>query len=248
VPSESDLRDLLQGSDPEGRAAIDLDAVLTRARRRRRPKVVAAQALGSVAVVGALFTAVVAVQPPPQAATMIAEDADGAGDEFASAPEADSALKWMPDSCGAPVTDAPTADGLVLEMEPVVIQPGAGSTPVAVPVTLTNLGPTRVVGVSGGTPHLTLSSGGTVVWHTYSVQSTIGMVVDLDPGESMAYDATLEPAVCETEDDLMMIDPAAPLPPAPPGAYELRSALVVTLDDGSGFLTAGGGPVAVDIR
>jgi hypothetical protein len=100
VPSESDLRDLLRGSDPEGRAAIDLDAVLTRARRRRRPKVIAAQALGTVAVVGALFAAVVAGQPPQQAATMIAGDAAGGSEADAAPFVDDSAASRIVEACG----------------------------------------------------------------------------------------------------------------------------------------------------
>ena len=84
MATESDLRDLLRDPDPEGRPTIDLNAVVTRARRRRRPKVIAAQALGSVAAVGALFVGISAIIPPQQAAMMVAEDSAGGAEEFAS--------------------------------------------------------------------------------------------------------------------------------------------------------------------
>ena len=125
MATESDLRDLLRGPDPEGRGAIDLDAVLSRTRRRRRPRVIAAQALGSVAIVGVLGTAIFVSGPLADRGVMMsAEDtgagADGAGEavtESGDAPYADQdALKWMPDVCGAPVTDPVSSDGVALEV------------------------------------------------------------------------------------------------------------------------------------
>jgi len=114
VPSESDLRDLLRDPDPKGRGAIDLDAVLTRARRRRRPRVIAAQALGSVALVGVLGTAVVVSLPrPAQEAALIAQDTS-AGSEEATAPFADSDATGgsfkMVDGCGEELAITPSAE------------------------------------------------------------------------------------------------------------------------------------------
>ena len=51
MPSESEVRDRLQRADaPSGR--IDVEAVVRRSRARRRPRVVAAAAVTTLAVIG----------------------------------------------------------------------------------------------------------------------------------------------------------------------------------------------------
>lgn len=255
MATESDLRDLLRGPEPEGRGDIDLEAVLSRARRRRRPRMIAAQALGSVALIGALGTVVIVSLPPAQTGVMMTAEDGGAGDSAATAPDADenvqeeSGSTWAPDSCGAPVTDRESIAGLTLEMEPITVVTGTTSVPVT--VVLRNDGPTRVVGVSGGSPHLTLSLDGLVVWHSYSVQDSIGIGVDLEPGESQVYQATFQPALCTSEDDLVVGTSDNPLPPAGPGSYELRASMPITPDDpasNGGQYVASGSAVAVEIR
>jgi hypothetical protein len=237
VPSESDLRDLLRGSEPEGLASIDLDAVLTRARRRRRPKVVAAQALGSVALVGVLVTAIGFSLPRTGDSAALSAQDTAAGSEEATAPFVDEdAAKWTPDVCGAPVTDRPASTTLVAEITlPTMIEP---SETVPVTVTLRNDGPDRVVGSTGSTPYLVFSQAGTVLWHSYAVQDLSARLVDLAPGQSMSYDAFFERTVCGSEDDLVMDDPESALPLAGPGSYELRAVIVVSSEDGSGFVVS----------
>lgn len=236
MPSESDLRDLLQGPDPEGRAAIDLDVVLTRARRRRRPKVIAAQVLGSVAVVGVLGTAIFVAQPPAQQAALIAQDTAG-GSEEAAAPFADDdAAKWMPDACGAPVTDPPASTTLTAEITlPTTFEP---TEQVPVTVTLRNVGSDRVVGSTGSMPYLVFSQAGTVIWHSYAVQDLSMRLVDLAPGQSMSYDTYFERTVCGSEEDLVMDDPDSALPLAGPGSYELRAMISVESADGTSFVAS----------
>ncbi len=238
MATESDLRDLLRGSDPEGRGEIDLDAVLSRTRRRRRPRVIAAQALGSVALVGVLGTAiVVAIPRADQAALMTAEDAAGS-DEAATAPFADEdALKWMPDACGAPVTDLIGSETLSLEITVMTIDETDERVPVT--VTLRNDGPDRIVGTSSSQPYVSFARDGTVAWHSYATQDASALVVDLDPGESMTYESFFEAVICGTEDDLLMDDPDGALPPASSGEYELRAVVVVTTDDGASILATG---------
>ena len=251
MPSESDLRDLLRGPDPEGRTAIDLDAVLTRARRRRRPRVIAAQALGSVALVGVLVTAVTVSLPRAAETTAItAQDTDAGAGEAEAAPFADdSHLRWMPDSCGAPASDPVSADGLSLELAPLVVEEGTSTVPVT--VTLRNERSVRVAGVTDVTPHLTLSRDGLVVWHSAVAEpATPGAarpVVDLEPGESMTFDATLDLVICGSEEDILS---DAPMPLATAGAYELRAVLVIDSanDPAVELDRVGGGPAPVEIR
>lgn len=217
MPSESDLRDLLQGSDPEGRAAIDLDAVLTRARRRRRPKVLAAQALGSVAVVGALFTAVVAVQPPQQVTQSVAEEAAG-GSAADSAPHVDDTALRMSDAlllntCGQPVSDLVTADAPILTVDPVATD--AGTNPVPVTVVLHG-GAVPGRGVSSS-PVLTITRDGIVVGQPTAIDA-IGIEVDLPADGTFVYETTTFAVSC---------DPAyvGGLEALPPGDYEIRAAV-----------------------
>jgi hypothetical protein len=253
VATESDLRDLLRGPEPEGRAAIDLDTVLTRARRRRRPRVVAAQALGSVAVVGALATGVVLGLPATQPGVLtLAEDAaGGAADEAASGPAVeDGQLIRTPsaatlNACAAPVNDVVGSPGLVLELVPLVVSAGEENIPVA--VTLRNTGADRVVGSSELEPTLTLSREGIVVWHSNGPRDLAATMIDLDPGEAMTYTATLEPIVCGPEDTVVGF--RDDLPAAEPGSYELRAALDVAPASGATApLLVTGPPVAVDVR
>ncbi|WP_395640102.1 hypothetical protein [Pseudolysinimonas sp.] len=244
MATESDLRDLLRDPDPEGRAAIDLDAVLTRARRRRRPKVIAAQALGSVAVIGALFTAVVAVQPTQQAALMTAEDAAG-GSAADSAPFVDQdALKSGAPECGAPVAVAAPSPDLALEISlPTVFEP---ETRIPLTVTLRNEGTAPIQGSTASAPTMTFTRDRIVIWHSFAVQDLSARIVDLAPGESVTYETYFDRVVCGSEDDLVMDDPANPLPTADPGQYELFATLSISTDDGPVIL-ASASPLPIEI-
>lgn len=245
MSTESDLRDLLKGPDPEGRGDIDLDAVLSRTRRRRRPRVIAAQALGSVALVGVLGTAVViAIPRADQDVQMTAEDAAAGSDEAATAPF-DGDSRWMPDVCGASATDPVASDTLALDITiPTTID---SDERVPVTITLRNDGPDRIVGSSGSAPYVSLASDGIVVWHSYAIQDASARVVDLDPGESMTYESYFERVVCATEDDLVMDDQDGALPLARPGDYELRAVIVVATEAGD-IVLATAPPHPVEIR
>lgn len=251
MATESDLRDLLRDPDPEGRGAIDLDAVISRSRRRRRPRVIAAQALGSVAIVGVLGTAVVVGGPLADRGVMMTADdagADGAGEavaESGDAPYVDQdALKWMPDACGAPVTDVVSSGGLTLDLSIETTLEPEERTPVE--ITLRNDGPDRLVGTSSPWPHVSLARDGLVVWHSYQTQEDIGYLIDLAPGESTTLAGYVDAVVCASEDDLIMDGPQNDMPAAPPGPYELRAVLVVWTDDGT-TLVASSTPLLLEI-
>jgi len=245
VATESDLRDLLRGPEPEGRSAIDLDAVLTRARRRRRPKMVAVQALGSVALVGVLGTAVFVTLPRAAETTAITAQDTAGGSEAESAPFADQdALRSTAPVCGEPVDVASPSADLSLEISlPTIVEP---ETRIPVTVTLRNDGTDRIQGSTASAPTMTFARGGIVVWHSYAVQDLAVRVVDLGPGESVSYETFFDGVVCSSEDELFMDDPANPLPAAGPGQYELFAALVISTDDGTGML-ASASPLPVEI-
>lgn len=250
MATESDLRDLLRGPDPEGRAAIDVDAVLRRARARRRPRAIAASAVGALALVGVLTPiVVVSQQAAKQETLMTAEDAGGAagaqsddvpnGDDsaFAPAPSAGTLS-----SCGGPVVDLPSETGLVLEVTPLTATVGSDSIPIE--VTLRNDGSQPAVGVTASTPVITFSRDGVVLWHTNGAQDAIGMPVDLAPGESMTYLATFEPVVCAVGDDGDADGLRKYLPTAAAGSYRLSAAIDFIPDDGMAGTLLITGPTA----
>jgi len=255
VATESDLRDLLQGPDPEGRVAIDVDAVLRRARARRRPRAIAASAVGALALVGVLTPVVlVSQQAAKQESLMVAEDA-GAGGQAPTAD--DNAFTTMPsaatlNSCGAPLVELPSANGLVLEVTPLTAPAGSASIPID--VTLRNDGTVSLVGVTASLPIITFSVDGVVLWHTVGPQDASGVRVDLDPGESMTYVTTFEPLVCTAEDEADAAENDADglredLPTAGPGSYRLSAAIDFIPDDGTAVAVLVAGPSApVELR
>lgn len=206
MATESDLRDLLQGPEPEGGATIDVDAVLSRTRRRRRPKVIAAQALGSVALVGGLFTAVVVGIPQQQAAMMVAEDTAGSADEFASTPEqSDAGLERVMDACGAPLVAWPLL-GWALDVSPAG---SAAPDDLAVTVTLRNDSLLAESGEAALTS-LTFIQDDEVVGYGILTEPAV-TEAELDPGESLTWDVRVATQSC---------DPSTRLAP---GAYDVRA-------------------------
>lgn len=224
MATESDLRDLLRGPEPEGRGEIDLEAVLSRTRRRRRPRVIAAQALGSVALVGVLGTVAIVSWPLAQPGVMMsAEDAgagsDGVGEEAATAPYADDDAGRSSDalslnSCGAPVSELTMIDAPTLVVSPITASAGSDWIPVTVTLHGTGL-PAK--GVSS-TPVLTISRDGVVVSQPTALEA-IGYDIDLSPGGTFEYQVGVRPVECDPA------HPDADLGPLPPGEYEIRAAV-----------------------
>jgi hypothetical protein len=195
VPSESDLRDLLQGADPEGRAAIDLDAVLTRARRRRRPKVVAAQALGSVALVGVLVTAIgVSLPRGGESAASIAQDAAGGTAEAGAQPFADEDALKIAD-CGTE-PNLPPAEGWDL-----VVTSSALGAPgeAAVGVTLGVDAPRPELGTVTVTD-LTIVRDGVIVAH--ATPAGVSARIDLGAGQTVSLEAVAPVVACDPAESL----------------------------------------------
>jgi hypothetical protein len=244
MASESELRDRFhEGTQPSG--TIDVEAVLRRARARRRPRVVLAGA-GSVLAIAAIAVpaTIGSFSPVVTDATLVTGGGDSSGysqPESAPAPDsggagsADAALDRPPaeklNLCMAPVAEvAPAENGLVLSVEPVTASAGDQGIPTI--VTMTNTGTVAVSGTTGGRPSMTLSRGGITLWHTNGPQTLIAVDVDLAPGESLQYPATFEPVRCAMADDEAESF-RDDLPELAPGVYQLSAAIDFTRNDGS---------------
>ncbi len=242
MASESELRDRFHdGTLPSGR--IDVDAVLRRARARRRPRILRAGA-GSVLAIAAIAVpaTIGSFARPATDATLITGD----GGEY-SAPESaagadqdaggtgEVALDRVPaeklNLCSAPVAEVdPAENGLVLTVEPVTASAGDHGIPTI--VTMTNTGTAPVSGTTGGRPAMTLSKGGVTLWHSNGPQTMIAVPVELAPGETLQYPATFEPVRCGVEDDLAESF-RDDLPEVGAGVYQLSAAIDFTRNDGS---------------
>jgi hypothetical protein len=238
MASESELRDRFHDGTLPSRQ-IDVDAVLRRARARRRPRIVLAAA-GSVLAIAAIAVpaTIGSFAVPATDSALIAGGSGGDSSEYSqpeAAPAGDAALDRAPaerlNLCSGPVADvAPAANGLVLTVEPVTASAADHGIPTI--VTLTNTGSDPVSGTTGGRPAMTLSKGGVTLWHSNGPQTMIAIPVDLAPGESLQYPATFEPVVCGTEDDTAESF-RDDLPAVGSGVYQLSAAIDFTRNDGS---------------
>jgi hypothetical protein len=235
MASESELRDRFhEGTLPSGQ--IDVEAVLRRARARRRPRVVLAGA-GSVLAIAAIAVpaALGSLAGPATDTALIAGSGDSDAEYAAPQAEGDAALARPPaeklNLCTAPVAEVPPADnGLVLSVEPVTASAGDHGIPTI--VTMTNTGTTAVSGTTPGLPSMTLSQDGVTLWHSNGPQTMIAIPVELRPGQSLQYPATFEPVRCGSEDELAD-DFRQDLPELGAGLYQLSAAIDFTRNDGS---------------
>jgi hypothetical protein len=238
MASESELRDRFhEGTLPSGQ--IDVEAVLRRARARRRPRIVLAGA-GSILAIAAIAVpaSLGSFATPATDSALIASGGAGDSDAEFAAPEA-SGTQSMYDRppaeklnlCMAPVAEvAPAENGLVLSVEPVTASAADHGIPTI--VTMTNTGTAAVSGTTAGLPAMTLSQDGVTVWHSNGPQTMIAIPVELRPGQSLQYPATFEPVRCSSEDDLSE-NFRQDLPAAGPGLYQLSAAIDFTRNDGS---------------
>ncbi len=252
MPTEAELRERFHHDDDSAQdgSSIDLDAVLRRSRTRRRPRVVAVALVSSLAAVGIIVPVSLGVlgtgfgassagsaasAPDVAKAPEFATEGGGSSAGSASGPVSAGTLN----RCAAPLaTPSPAADGLVLVVAPVVAAASARDIPVT--VTLTNTGSTEVSGSLSPFPAITLSRGGTVLWHSNGAVPQLAQLIDLAPGASTTFSTTFQPLVCGVEDD------SAPgfrtgLPADGPGLYQLSAAIDVSTNGASVLVT---GPTA----
>jgi hypothetical protein len=230
MPTETELKRLLEESSRP--AEIDLARVIRISRTRRLGRQLASGGIAVCVVAGVTILGISAIpgQAPPDSVTSA---------EFAPAgPEAGSgldstAIKRAPadrlNLCAAPLAEvAPSAAGLELT----AVFPSSapvGTAPIIGTLRLTNASSERVTGVVGYAPAVTLSEGGIVLWHSNGQLEAIDRTIDLAPGESTEFEASVVPVRCEVADDTL--EAFRPdLPALPAGDYELSAALDFTPD------------------
>ncbi|HEY8913401.1 hypothetical protein [Lacisediminihabitans sp.] len=229
MSTESDLKNLFASAAGTPGRGIDTAAVIRRSSRRRLGQQFAVGGATTLAVAGigvASVAGLLAIIQPPS--TMSA--GSSASDSGANAPEIAKGapgIKRAPaeklNLCGGELAQvAPNAAGLVLTAD----FPAASASAESVPgtVTLTNTGSTHVRGTTAASPAITLSKDGITLWHSNGPMIAMAAVVDLEPGASMTYHATLMPVTCGVEDDSagsLRTD----LPHVAPGAYQVSAAI-----------------------
>jgi len=235
VPSENDLRDLFANTDTPAHH-LDTKKVIARSRARRLPRQIAAGATSALVLAGVSVLAVQVTQAN-QPVTMTAGEAF---DSSAPAPELApdvQAIKRAPadriNLCTGTLAEvAPSQYGLQLD----VTAPAAasvGTTPVPVTVRLTNTSDREVIGLTPVSPAITLSRAGTVLWHSNGPTDLSLVSVDLVPGASVDYQASMTPVLCGVEDDLADAF-RTDLPALDAGSYELSALIDFTADPSMG--------------
>ena len=230
------------------RSALDVDSLVRRSRARRRPALLGAGVLATVVIVGigglgigalsGLVPNDLTAADSASTAEESASDQGGADDTGGGTmAEGESALApdWLQNRCGSsPVTPADVPDiGLRLEVD----FPARGMTSVDAiigTVRVTNTGSEPVAGAVSATPAITVAREGLTVWHTSGVEPSDTLDLELDPGESRAFDAVLRPLSCTIDDEARAVDGFdAGLASLPPGEYAVSAVLDITLDDDS---------------
>lgn len=249
---------LKRAADGAAPRAIDLDAVLTASRARRRARRTAVVGAGSAAaallamgglVMGLQGTGLLGTTGSSSDSASIAESPMEAREDSADGFAAESMLapaeKVNP--CGAPIAEATDAAGgsLSVAVEPVAaVAPGGVGSAL---VTVTNPGPATVEGEVRVAPALTIADDGVTVWHSNGAVPPETTAVTLAPGESIQLEGLIEAVACTAADEAAGAFPPG-LPPLAPGAYGV-TAVVVFLAEGTGaveYLVAPLTPLTVE--
>lgn len=226
------------GSTP---TAIDGEATARRIRQRRTPRLFAAGAVASIAVLGLGTVAVQSMlpflQPAIVASNGLAEDERSTAAGEPDAAESDGATTESGATelapvirCGEPVpapSPAAAAAGLSLVLS---VSPTARIADGEVPgeVLLTNTGADPLRATAPLLPTVLLTDGTTVLWHTHGVLAQVVTQLDLAPGESQSVPVTVEPLRCASEEQLER----GTAHRLEPGQYELVTVLDLVLEDG----------------
>ncbi|WP_394768833.1 hypothetical protein [Lacisediminihabitans sp.] len=235
MSTESDLKSLFASAAGTPSRGIDTATVIRRSSRRRLGQQFAVGSATTLAVAGIGVASVAglraAFQPPStMSAGSSASDSGAAAPEIAQGDQGiqgAQGIKRAPaeklNLCGAELAQvAPNAAGLVLTAD----FPDASASAESVPgtVTLTNTGSTHVRGTTAASPAITLSRDGITLWHSNGPMIAMAAVVDLEPGASMTYRATLAPVTCGAEDDSAESF-RTDLPHVAPGVYQVSAAI-----------------------
>jgi hypothetical protein len=225
-PTEDDLRDLFSSNSPaSGKAPLDAGRIIARSRARRLPQQLAIGAIGTLAVAGIAVVGIQSIVRPPSVSVMSQTDAAAPSTEGA---QPFAATKRAPadkiNLCTGTVAEAaPSFYGLRLDVAFPETAP-AGTGAIQGTVHLTNTGTQAVVGTTAASPAITLSQGGTVLWHSNGPVIDLAVAVDLAPGQSMDYPASFTPVRCDVADDEAESF-RSDLPAVPAGEYDLSAAI-----------------------
>lgn len=250
MPSENDLRELMASTEAPGR--IDTRRVIARSRARRRSRRLAGGAVGALALAGVAILGVQVAQVQVRfSASDMADPAvggaeSGDGDSGATTYELKRAPAEYLNSCASPLAEvAPSASGLQLD---VVFPETAevGATTVDGVVRLSNTGTDPIAGTTPAGATVTLSQDGIVLWHGGAALGAV-IPVDLDPGESLEYPATVTPVRCDADDELAGAF-RDDLPALPAGRYELSAAIDFSPGSGTELELVTGPRTTIELR
>ena len=231
MASENDLRDRFASTDAPAHQ-LDPKKIIARTRARRLPRQIAAGATGALVLAGVTVLAVQVTQVD-QPVTMTAGEAfDSSAPAPELAPDVQANKRAPADRinlCTGTLAEvAPSQYGLQLD----VTAPAAasvGTAPVPVTVRLTNTSDREVIGLTPSSPAITLSQAGTVLWHSNGPTDLLLVSVDLVPGASVDYQASMTPVRCGVEDDVAGAF-RTDLPALEAGTYELSALMDFTAD------------------
>lgn len=222
---ENELRDLFNSATAPN--TLNADRIIAKSRARRLPKQLASGAVGALAIAGIFVVGINAAQLTNPPATISAEDSQVSGGA------AESSIKRAPaeklNLCGGALAEvAPSNYGLRLDVDFPAAAP-AGTAPIEGTVTLTNTSAQRIAGTTAAVAALTLSQNGIVKWHSNGPMIVSLVVVDLEPGQSLEYRASVTPVLCDIEDDSAESF-RENLPALTVGDYELSAAIDFSVD------------------
>jgi hypothetical protein len=223
LPGEDGVREFFASATAPNE--LDANRIVARSRGRRLRTRIAAGAIGGLAIVGFVGVGLSSITPPAAVAPM----SEGAATNREAGVDAMSIPIDSLNTCESTLAQvSPSAYGLVLD---VTFPPSAptGTSQVAGAVRLTNTSERRVVGTTAASPAITVSQGGTVVWHSNGPMIQSAAIVDLDPGESMEYSAFFTPVRCAPTDESEGGFREG-LPALPGGEYQLSAALYFIAD------------------
>jgi hypothetical protein len=247
MANEPNLHYLFSSAEPPAQK-IDVASVIRRSKARRLPKQIGAGGIFTLAIGGISIAGIQGLVGSQNTATGSAGApalpqfgaTDSSGQESTSGNKGiDRAPAEKINLCGGSLAEvAPSQSGLVLAVQ--FPDADAGSSSIEGTVTMTNTSDKTLTGYTAGSPAITLSRNGTVLWHSNDTTTMLAREVTLRPGASITYSATFSPVICSVEDD------SGPsfrdnLPAAPAGKYQLSAAIDFTSDSGADLVT---GPLA----
>jgi hypothetical protein len=259
MPTESELREWLQGDGSELPTPRTLDAgrIIRRSKRRRLPRQVGVGGVMTLAVASVAVGGITGLKSflPGSATSGVSQNMDTGASELApgrdtssgsppqgQAPAQGESAADRLNRCGSQVASVPSnSSGLVLTAHFPPRAPANGE-PVTGTVTLTNTGTTAVTGSTAASAVITVSHQAIVVWHSNGPMIMLAQLVDLAPGQSMDYQASFTPVRCDAADDTPEGFPDD-LPPLGAGDYQVSALLDV--NHGSTKTLVGSQPVTI---